>query len=110
MGSEITQIIAVDNENDDQTDSDGNGEGDACDAMPATYSAIGYFGEDGASGVSYTGQTARQVLQLGLVDAMEGLVERPETLWLLEASWDFSSPVTVLMQLHIILRQKAMIR
>ena len=67
----------VDNENDDQTDSDGNGEGDACDAMPATYSAIGYFGEDGASGVSYTGQTARQVLQLGLVDAMEGLVERP---------------------------------
>jgi hypothetical protein len=67
----------VDNENDDQTDSDGNGEGDACDAMPATYSAIGYFGEEGASGVSYTGQTARQVLQLGLVDAMEGLVERP---------------------------------
>ena len=67
----------VDNENDDETDSDGNGEGDACDAMPATYSAIGYFGEEGASGVSYTGQTARQVLQLGLVDAMEGLVERP---------------------------------
>jgi len=67
----------VDNENDDQADSDGNGEGDACDAMPATYSAIGYFGEEGANGVSYTGQTARQVLQLGLVDAMEGLVERP---------------------------------
>ena len=67
----------VDNENDDQADSDGNGEGDACDAMPATYSAIGYFGEEGASGVSYTGQTARQVLQLGLVDAMEELVERP---------------------------------
>ena len=67
----------VDAANEDQTDSDANGEGDACDAMPEIYSAVGYFGEEGANGVSYTGQTARQVLQLGLVDAMESLVERP---------------------------------
>ncbi|MGI9298975.1 MAG: hypothetical protein ACR2PD_00940 [Luminiphilus sp.] len=67
----------VDTANDDQVDSDVNGEGDACDAMPSVYSALGYFGEEGANGVSYTGQTARQVLQIELVDAMEALVERP---------------------------------
>ncbi len=67
----------VDTANDDQVDSDVNGEGDACDAMPSVYSALGYFGEEGANGVSYTGQTARQVLQIELVDTMEALVERP---------------------------------
>jgi len=67
----------VDTANEDQTDSDANGEGDACDAMPEAYSAIGFFGEEGANGVSYTGQTARQVLQLELVDTMVALTERP---------------------------------
>ena len=63
----------VDTANEDQADSDANGEGDVCDPMPDAYSAIGFFGEEGANGVSYTGQTARQVLQLELVDAMVGL-------------------------------------
>ena len=62
----------VDTANEDQVDSDANGQGDACDAMPSAYSAIGFFGEEGANGVSYTGQTARQVLQLELVDTMLG--------------------------------------
>ena len=37
----------VDTANADQIDSDVNGEGDACDAMPSAYSAIGFFGEEG---------------------------------------------------------------
>ncbi len=60
----------------DQTDSDVNGSGDVCDAMPLTYSAAGYAGAGTTDGVSYTGQTARQVLQLQLVAAMEALTER----------------------------------
>ena len=62
--------------NADQTDSDANGSGDACDAMPLVYSAAGYVEEGTDDGVSYTGQTARQVLQLRLVAAMEALTER----------------------------------
>ncbi len=62
--------------NAEQTDSDANGEGDACDPIPTTYvydSAL----EVGASAVSYTGQTARHVMMLELVDAVVGLTERP---------------------------------
>lgn len=66
----------VNDANADQADSDANGEGDVCDPIPTSYEALGYFGEEGASGVSYTGQTARQVLQLDLVSAMQGLSER----------------------------------
>ena len=62
--------------NADQADSDANGSGDACDAMPLVYSAKGYIEEGTDDGVSYTGQTARQVLQLRLVAAMEALTER----------------------------------
>ncbi len=62
--------------NADQADSDANGSGDACDAMPLVYSAAGYIEEGTDDGVSYTGQTARQVLQLRLVAAMEALTER----------------------------------
>ena len=62
--------------NADQADSDANGSGDACDAMPLVYSAAGYVEEGTDDGVSYTGQTARQVLQLRLVAAMEALTER----------------------------------
>ena len=48
--------------NADQIDSDANGKGDACDPMPLVYSAKGYAGDGTDDGVSYTGQTARQVL------------------------------------------------
>ena len=64
-------------ENAGQEDSDANGAGDACDAMPLVYSAKGYAGEGTDDGVSYTGQTARQVLQLQLVAYMEDLQESP---------------------------------
>ena len=62
--------------NADQLDSDANGSGDACDAIPTTY-AFNNPNFEGESSVSYTGQTARQLLMLGLVDAMNGLTERP---------------------------------
>jgi hypothetical protein len=45
--------------------------------MPLVYSAKGYAGEGTEDGVSYTGQTARQVLQLQLVGYMEDLQESP---------------------------------
>ena len=60
--------------NADQVDSDASGEGDACDPMPTFYSYTSSI-DDGDS-VSYTGQTARHLLMLGLVDAMAGLTER----------------------------------
>ena len=62
--------------NADQLDSDANGAGDACDPIPETYSFTSSF-IDGESSVSYTGQTARQLLILGLVDEMVSLTERP---------------------------------
>ena len=61
--------------NADQADSDRNGEGDACDPIPTQYAYQSTF-DDGDS-VSYTGQTARQLLMLGLVRAVVGLTERP---------------------------------
>jgi hypothetical protein len=64
-----------DDANAGQTDSDANGAGDACDPITTTYAFTSSF--DGGSSVSYTGQTARHVLVLGLVDAMVGLTERP---------------------------------
>jgi hypothetical protein len=49
--------------NTDQADADVNGAGDACDAMPTTYAFTNtYFSAEENSSVSYTGQTARQVL------------------------------------------------
>ena len=65
----------VETENPGQEDSDVNGKGDACDPMPLVYAAVGYVGDGTDDGVSYTGQTARQVLQLGLVSYMEDLQE-----------------------------------
>jgi hypothetical protein len=62
--------------NADQLDSDANGAGDACDPIPETYAFDSSFIE-GESSVSYTGQTARQLLILGLVDEMVSLTERP---------------------------------
>ena len=66
----------MDTANTDQTDSDANGDGDACDPMPTVYAYSGSI-TDGESSVSYTGQTARHVLMLGMVDAMVALTERP---------------------------------
>ncbi len=57
----------VNDANADQADSDVDGAGDACDAIPTTYA---YEDENSANTVSYTGQTARQVLVSDLVDAM----------------------------------------
>ncbi|BFM07362.1 DUF4856 domain-containing protein [Halioxenophilus aromaticivorans] len=53
--------------NTDQLDSDLDGAGDACDPLPTMYA---YSDENGADTVSYTGQTARQVLLTDLVTAM----------------------------------------
>ena len=61
--------------NEDQTDSDGDGDGDACDPIATTYTFPSVF-DDGDS-VSYTGQTARHMLMLGLVRTAEALTERP---------------------------------
>ena len=66
----------VENENAGQEDSDANGKGDACDAMPLVYSAEGKLNGGSADGVSYTGQTARLVLQQKLTDYMEDIVEQ----------------------------------
>ena len=60
----------VDTANPEQTDSDVDGAGDACDSIPTTYS---FENESAESTVSYTGQTARQVLISDLVTAMNGL-------------------------------------
>ena len=67
--------------NADQADTDGDTLGDACDtAITTTYA--GFMStfktdDDGAAvtSISYTGQTARQLLILGLVDEMTSLTE-----------------------------------
>ena len=66
----------ISDSNADQLDSDANGAGDACDAIPTSYTFDSSI-TVGESSVSYTGQTARQLLMLGLVDAMNALTERP---------------------------------
>jgi hypothetical protein len=61
--------------NADQSDIDGDGTGDACDtAIPTTYGPFASaFDPTAADSVSYSGQTARQLLILGLVETAEGL-------------------------------------
>ena len=63
--------------NEGQEDSDVNGAGDACDPIPTEYGAKGYIEGGTDDGVSYTGQTARQVLQLQMVGYMEALEDDP---------------------------------
>ena len=65
----------VDTPNADQADVDGNTLGDACAALPTSYNFKGVYDTE-ASGVSYTGQTARQLLISGLVDSLVSLSER----------------------------------
>ncbi len=66
----------VDESNEDQADADVDGVGDACDALPATYA---FEDDSGASTVSYTGQSARQVLVSDLVSAMLALERNAAT-------------------------------
>ena len=60
----------VNDPNTDQADADVNGEGDVCDPMPTTYA---FENANGASTVSYTGQTARQILLSDLVTKLNSL-------------------------------------
>ena len=65
-----------DDANTDQKDSDANGKGDACDALPTQYVFTSQFdGFEGNSTVSYSGQTARQVLIADLTSAVKALTE-----------------------------------
>ena len=60
----------VNDPNTDQADADVNGKGDVCDPMPTLYE---FENADGVSTVSYTGQTARQVLLGDLVTKLNTL-------------------------------------
>ncbi len=65
-----------DTANQDQKDSDANGKGDACDALPTQYTFTSQFdGFVGESTISYTGQTTRQLLISDLLGAVKGLTE-----------------------------------
>ena len=61
--------------NEGQEDADANGLGDACDAMPETYAFTNSTYTADSDSVSYTGQTARQLLISGLVDYMVSMEE-----------------------------------
>ena len=68
-----------DTANESQLDSDVNGAGDACDAMPATYAYTNSAFIADSDSVSYTGQTARHMLISGMVDYMNGMTESGKT-------------------------------
>ncbi len=68
-----------DTANEGQADSDANGQGDACDAMPEAYAYTNSIYTADSDSVSYTGQTARHLLISGMVDYMEGMSESGET-------------------------------
>ena len=59
------------NANLDQADADVNGRGDACDAMPTVYAYDNANYTGSSSSVSYTGQTARQLLVADMAYYME---------------------------------------
>jgi hypothetical protein len=68
-----------DNANEGQTDSDANGQGDACDAMPEVYAYTNSVYTPDSDSVSYTGQTARHLLISGMVDYMSAMTESGKT-------------------------------
>lgn len=69
----------VNDANPDQLDSDANGQGDACDAMPTVYAYTNSVYVADSDSVSYTGQTARHLLISGMVDYMNGMTESGKT-------------------------------
>ena len=68
-----------DSANESQADSDANGQGDACDAMPEAYSYANSIYTADSDSVSYTGQTARHLLISGMVDYMSAMTESGAT-------------------------------
>jgi hypothetical protein len=68
-----------DNANEGQADSDANGQGDACDAMPEVYAYTNSVYTPDSDSVSYTGQTARHLLISGMVDYMSAMTESGKT-------------------------------
>ena len=68
-----------DTANEGQTDSDANGQGDACDAMPEVYAYTNSVYTPDSDSVSYTGQTARHLLISGMVDYMSAMTESGKT-------------------------------
>jgi hypothetical protein len=68
-----------DNANEAQADTDANGQGDACDAMPEIYSYTNSTYTADSDSVSYTGQTARHMLISGMVDYMSAMTESGKT-------------------------------
>lgn len=65
----------------DQSDVDGDGTGDACDTdIPTTYAGFpSAYDATATDSISYTGQVARHMLILGLVDTMESVTEQGDT-------------------------------
>ena len=68
-----------DTANEGQADSDANGQGDACDAMPELYAYTNSMYTPDSDSVSYTGQTARHLLISGMVDYMSAMTESGKT-------------------------------
>ena len=65
----------------DQSDTDGDGTGDACDTeIPTTYAGFpSAYDPTATDSISYTGQTARHMLILGMVDTMTSVTEQGDT-------------------------------
>ena len=74
-----------------QTDTDGDTVGDACDSSnaPDTYGDFASAFIEGESSISYTGQVARQMLILGLVDTMTSVTEGMDRATALSAMHDW---------------------
>ena len=74
-----------------QLDADGDTVGDACDSSnaPDTYGDFASAFIDGESSISYTGQVARQMLILGLVNTMTSVTEGMDRATALSAMHDW---------------------
>ena len=66
-------------ENADQADADADGFGDVCDPMPTVYEFTNSVYSPDSNSVSYTGQSARQLLISGMVDYMNAMSEQGKT-------------------------------